>query len=358
MLVVVAAMWLTFFGELHRVTPHFAADQVIAVRIQTSRVNLLAEAIAALPGVTGVAAASRLPGERASPALLQTQSGRSARAGIVAAQSSFFGTMGLPILRGRSFDPSEQTARAGVAVVSEALAAELWPNESPIGDTLSVSGRTGTTRAVVVGVCRDALSLGSLEGTGLIPPDISVPIDADSTAETFLLARAATDAHALVRPVGEAARAAGSTMSRAMVVGDENQFVRADSTFMIELLGAFGLVALILAASGVFGVLSQSVAQRTTEFGVRMAVGASPGEVLQMVIVREAKLIAAAVASGALGTVIVTRALFAELVTITGPDLRLWTAIALLCGGSAAAAAILAAHRIVRLDPWTVLRKA
>ena len=110
------------------------------------------------------------------------------------------------------------------------------------------------------------------------------------------------------------------------------------------------------AATGVFGVLTQSVAQRTTEFGVRMAMGASPGAVLAMVVVREAKLIVAAIGAGAIGTVMVTRGLFAELVTVNATDARMWIMVAALCGGFAAAAVMLATRRIVRLDPWTVLR--
>ena len=123
------------------------------------------------------------------------------------------------------------------------------------------------------------------------------------------------------------------------------------------MIAVFGLIALGLAASGIFAVLSQSVSQRTLEFGVRMAMGATPRDVLLMVIRREAKLIVAALVTGAAGTVLVTRAVFAELVTISGQDVRLWIAVLILCGGFAAAAAALATQRIVRLDPWAVLRR-
>jgi ABC-type antimicrobial peptide transport system permease subunit len=128
--------------------------------------------------------------------------------------------------------------------------------------------------------------------------------------------------------------------------------------FLVRMIGAFGLVALVLAATGVFGVLTQSVSQRTIEFGVRMAMGASPGALLAIVVFREAKLMIAAIATGVLATVLVTRYTFAELVMINATDARLWAGVALLCGGVAAAAVAVATRRIVRLDPWTILRNA
>ena len=356
-LVVVAAMWLQLFAELRGITALFPAHELVATRIRTTSVDSMAEEVKSLPGVTGVSAASRLPGGRAPAAQVKAANGRSARAGTVGVQASFFQTVGLPILRGRTFDSSEANADSGVVVVSETVAAALWPSEEPVGAPLLLNRRNGTTRVVVIGVCRDALSLGSLMRVGLVAPDIYLPFEADSTTDAVLLVRALKDAHDLVRPISAVAHGSHTPLPEAAVVGDEMRFVPAESIFLVRLIGAFGLVALVLAATGIFGVLSQSVAQRTTEFGVRMAVGASPGDVLRMVIVREAKLIVAAIATGALGTVVVTRVVFAELVAVSGPDVRLWVAIALLCGGSAAVATAVATYRIVRLDPWTVLRK-
>ena len=134
-------------------------------------------------------------------------------------------------------------------------------------------------------------------------------------------------------------------------------FVHPDSLFVVKLIGLFGILSLILAGSGIFGVISQSVAQRTTEFGVRMAIGASPLQVLMMVLAREVKLILAAVGSGIIVTVLVTRSAFAEMLIITGGDPRVWVVVAVVCGGVAAAAVALATRRIVRLDPWVVLRQ-
>ena len=358
-LLVVAAMWLTFFAEMQRVTPLFPADQVVAVRIPGHEVGAAVERIASLSGVAGVAVASNLPGGRSpqpSPRCMRS-GGRTARVAVVEAGPSFFQTLGLP-------DSSRSIVRCGGNQCpcrrrhcQPSAAASLWAAEDPLGARLTITRRTGTTSAIVIGVCRDAFNLGSLMRSGLAPPDIYIPFDTEGTGDAIILSRAETDAHALVRPIGQAVRTSRSAaVPRVSVIGDNATFVPPDSLFLIRLIGAFGLVALLLAGTGIFGVVSQSVAQRTTEFGVRMAMGASSGQVLRMVLAREAKLIVLAVGVGAIATVGVTRAAFAELVTMSATDPRLWVAAMVLCGGFAAVAVALATYRIVRLDPWVVLR--
>ena len=118
----------------------------------------------------------------------------------------------------------------------------------------------------------------------------------------------------------------------------------------------FSLVALLLAASGVFGVISQSVAQRTQEFGIRMALGAAPRRVLAMVLAREGKLIVAALGTGAAITVGLTYSLFAELAALTIVRPEVWVEVTALCGALAALAVFLATRRILRLAPIIALR--
>ena len=355
-LVVVAALWLKLFAELQRVTPAFAAAQIVAASVAAADVNTAPDAVASVPGVTGVALASSLPGGRSAVVQLETP-GRLARARRVDVQPSFFQTIGLRILRGRSFEPSEANAHAAAVVVSQAVASSLWLEEDPLGARVAVRSAAGNAVAVVIGVSADAMTLGALAGTGVVPPEIYMRFDPRLTREPVLLARVDGEAHAFVRPIEVALNGGGPEVTRVTALMDDRQFARDEGLFLVRMIGVFGLIALGLAASGIFAVLSQSVSQRTVEFGVRMAMGATPREVLLMVIRREAKLIVAAVVTGAAGTVLVTRAVFAELVTISGQDVQLWIAVLVLCGGVAAAAAALATRRIVRLDPWVVLRR-
>ena len=364
-LIVTTAMFGRFFVEMRRITPLFDMNRLVVAVIPANQAPGAAERISGLPGVTGVTVATGLPGtdRTSSAAQLKSDDGRLARGSVTAVDASFFRTMGIPILRGRAIDASEATARSRVAVVSEAVAAALWPGGDPLAKRLMITNRTRTFTVVVVGVSRNAIDGGSVTRAGLLAPDLYVPLDREDGADNLLLfARTEGDPRLLVRPVREAARMslAGhpprtEALAESAVSGI---YIHPDSTFVIKLLGGFGVIAMLLAASGIFGVISQSVAQRTTEFGVRMAMGASPGQVLRMVLARETKLIGVAAATGIGITVLVTRAAFYELLAITGTDPAMWAVVAILCGGLAAVAVALATYRIVRLDPSVVLRRA
>jgi hypothetical protein len=354
-LVVTTALFVRFFMELQRITPLFPADQIVVVGLPPPEARSAVDRIAGIPGVRAVTAASSMPGTSSGSdaASARTDSGRSGRVGVVGIQRSFFDTLGIPIVRGRSFDASEAGTTA--AIVSEAAARLLWPTGEPIGARLSVATRTGTWTTTVVGVSGNAFDGGGLTRSGLIPPDIYVPLDAKPGSRVLLFARAAADPRLLVKPVGLAARTSPSApLPRAERL--EPEFIHDDSLFVVRLFGGFGLTALLLAATGIFGVVSQSVAQRTTEFGVRMAMGATTRQVLRMVLAREGKLIAAAVGTGMTGTILVTRSAFVEMLVISGSDPRMWLVVAALCGGTAVVAVTLATWRIARLDPWQVLR--
>jgi len=125
----------------------------------------------------------------------------------------------------------------------------------------------------------------------------------------------------------------------------------------MKVLAAFAILTLLLAASGVFAVISQSVAQRTREFGIRLAIGASPSRLLAMVLVREGKLLGAAVATGVVFAMLATRALFVQLTQLAVVVPSMWMAALLLAGGVAAIAVMCATCRIVRLEPAAVLRR-
>lgn len=356
-LVLTTAMFIRFFAEMQRITPTFDANKVVAVGVPAFSAVAVAERVSGLPGVARVTIASGLPGyhRSSSAAQVRTAHGRTAVAGITAADSTFFETLEIPIVRGRWLARSEQAA---VAVVSEAAAARLWPGEDPIGARVTITSDRGHSNATVVGVARNAVDGGGLTTAGLLVPDVYVPLD-PADPEVLLLARSEGNPRLLVKPIREAARTSSTGRPpRVDVIGDSASFVHPDSIFVVQLIGGFGIIAMLLAASGIFGVISQSVAQRTTEFGVRMAMGASAGQVLRMVLAREAKLIGVAAGTGIVGTVLVTRSTFAEMLAITGTDPRMWAAVAAVCGGFAVAAVALATYRIVRLDPWVVLRRA
>jgi hypothetical protein len=353
-LVVVTAMWFSLFGKMQSVTAAFAADEVVAVRIPATDAAAAVERVRAVPGIGSVSVASHPPGgSRGFAGRARADDGRDMTIALIGAGDGFFDTVGLPIIRGRAFDRTE-IAESAVAVVAESAAAALWPGEDALGRHIDMTTGGGSVRVVVVGVARDALDIG----LWFAPPAIYRPLKPAASRELVLLVRSSRARESL-RPIALAVRSSPSArMPTPRVLGDHIGFVPPESVDIIRTFGAFALIALVLAASGIFGVMSQSVAHRTTEFGVRMALGATPGRVLRMVVAREGKLIAAAIASGAIGTVAVTRIVFAELVLVSTMNPGWPVALTAFCGAVAAVACGLATYRIVTLEPSQVLRRS
>jgi hypothetical protein len=211
---------------------------------------------------------------------------------------------------------------------------------------------------LVIGVCRDAIDYGPLARAGLMPPAIFVPYEAASS-QSLVLARVSTDAHRFLRAISATAETApGQPRPEPGVLGDEAGLsLDPEAALYMRILGGFALIALLLGGTGVFGVINHAVAQRTREFGIRLAIGATPRAVLGPVLAREAKLIAAALVCGTLFTFGLTRALFAELAALSAMAPSVWLAWLGLCGGVAAIAVALATSRVARLDPSVVLRR-
>jgi len=362
-LIVWTAMLFTLFGELRAIRFTFPADRVVAMRVPAETAGAVASRVASVPGVTGAAISSGMMGGSRVRAQAEGPLG-AARGGLPAAVVSrlpvgrgFFETVGLALVRGRSFDASEVGPGAAVAVLSESAARELAPGRDPIGLRLRFAGPGGAS--VVIGVCRDAIDYGTLAKAGaLAPAQVYVPYQAEDV-EAVVLARVSAEPHAALRAIGAAAQPpAGRRPPRPVVLSDDMRDHSRDSGVVLaRLIGAFALLSLLLAASGVFAVTSQSVAQRTREFGIRLALGAAPRRVLGMVLAREAKLIAIAIAVGLAFTMALTRALFVELARLSAIVPSMWIGALALSGGIAALAVMLGTCRIIRLEPAAVLRR-
>lgn len=357
-LIVFFAMLFTLFDAIQFVRPTFPADRVVTMRVPAPDLDSIAARVAVVPGVERVAVASGTGRGSGSAVRVGTDDGRAVLMSRVPVGDGFLETLGVAIVRGRSFDAADVRGRADVAVISESAARTLAPSSDAIGMRIRTTGTSSST-LVVIGVCRDAIDYGSLSRVGLVPPEMYVPYEAPTTGEAVLYARVRTDAHALLRPIaGTVATAAGAHRPQPAVMADQAQFGEPGARMVVvRVFGGFAIVALLLAASGVFGVISQSVSQRTREFGIRMALGATPYGVLRLVLARETKLIAAAIGSGAAVTFGLTRVLFAELAALSATAPSIWIAVMALGGGVAAVACGLATWRIVRLDPAGVLRR-
>ena len=358
-LIVFAAMLFDLFGAMQRVRPAFDAQHVVAMRVPAADLEAIVTRVSAIPGVSAVTAAAGMIGGRGGPTavIARADEGQPTAMSRVPVADRFLETLGLPVVRGRTFLTRELANRTAVTVISESAARALFPDRDPIGRRVQLAGHTSTS-AIVVGICRDAVDYGALARAGLVPPDVYVPYD-HTTLESVVLARVSSDAQAFVGAIAAAAQApAGRVRPRPVVLADEPAFGDPGASLVrVRMLGGFALMTLLLAATGVFGVVGHSVAQRRREFGVRRALGATPRDLLALVAAREAKLIGAALLIGAGVSLALTRALFPELARLSTMAPGVWLALVGLCGGTAAIAGLLATWRIAGVDPSAVLRR-
>jgi putative ABC transport system permease protein len=274
------------------------------------------------------------------------------RANIVS--DGYLDSLGIPLLRGRDFSAEDDWQRPRVAIVSRQLAARLWPNEDPIGQTL-IDGETAT----VVGVVPDTVYRSALERDA--PPFYYLPLAQNYEAGVALHVRAAQG-----DPLGllPAIRAAVRGIDPALVVARPQRLRSvfeaslASQRMMATLVGLFGIAALTLAAVGLYGVMAHLAGQRRTEIGIRLALGASPTSILTLIVSDGLRLVAIGAALGMLAAMASTRWISSQLFGIQPVDPLTFVAGSVLLGAVAVLACLIPARRAMRVDPSAALRNA
>ena len=356
-LLVASAMFFRVFADMEHASPQFPAGRVVVLQVPVRELATVMDVVSTTQEIAQVAIASGIPGSEVSwrSGIRVHAEGEPAKAlQQIGVDSSYFDTLGLSLVRGRSFDASDVD---GVVVLSERAARLLCPASDPMGLRLQFEG-TPMRSAVVIGVSRDALAIGSL--SAIIPPELYVPYRRPNAGGAIAYARVSRDPTQVLGAVREAlALATDVRVQEPRILADvlNARPGLGSGSVVVQVFGGLGIVALLLAAAGIFAVIRQSVAQRTTEFGVRMALGATPRRVLGMVLVREMKLIAVALLAGAGVTLAITRVTFVELAQVSIASPFLWMGAVIGCGGVALVSCLLAVRQIVRLDPWVVLRR-
>jgi len=275
---------------------------------------------------------------------------------------SYFSAMRIPLLRGRSFSEQDSDESIPVAVVNQAMVSQFFPNEDPIGkevitDSL-LSGRQEVGPPVhwqIVGV------VGNVKINGLIEeasPEIYVPHRQSPWPNVHLVVRTTIDPmtanHSVRRAIRELDQDLPITESETMEqVASSPMYV---PRFRTILLGLFAALALTLAAIGLYGVISYSVAERTHEMGLRMALGAERKDVLKLVMRQGMMLVLAAVVIGLLGALALTRVLSGLLNGISPTDPLTLVSVSTVLIATALFACYIPAHRATRVDPIIALR--
>ena len=266
----------------------------------------------------------------------------------------FFKTMGTPMLRGREFTEADRKGTPGTIVINETLAARLWPGEDALGRRLSISGPEGPFLEVV-GVAADT----KYRSLGEAPhPYVYQALLQSYDPKMTLVVRTAGEPQFFSRVLREEIRALDANLPVAGVktLRDQLELSLFPSRLAAWTLGGFGALALLLAGIGIYGVVSYSVAQRTRELGVRMALGAKEQDVLGLVLWDGLIVIAAGLASGLLLAAATTRVIAGFLYGVEAIDPVTFVSVPLMLGFVALAASYIPARRATKVDPLVALR--
>jgi putative ABC transport system permease protein len=375
-LLIGAGLLINSFMRLRRVDPGFRADNLLTMKVvlpalkypdQAKRSAFytdLVHRIEALPGVKSAAVTTNLPLYRQGGSIGISIEGRPDPAPnqqpIVVTRvisPHYFSTMGIQLLQGRQFVEQDRADSPGVVVVSETMARRLWPGEDAVGKRLK-SGSSDSTNPwlTIIGMVKD---VRQFELTAEPKPQMYLPYEQAGFFEPRDLVVSTN-----VEPLSLAA-----TVRRTVWEIDKDQPVSnvrtmedvlsesiARQRFSMLLLGIFAALALVLAAVGIYGVMSYSVTQRTHEIGIRMALGAQRSDVLKMVVGQGLKLVLIGVVIGLLAAFILTRVMSSLLFGVTATDPATFITISLVLISVAVLASYIPARRATKVDPMLALR--
>jgi predicted permease len=272
------------------------------------------------------------------------------------ATPEYFRTLGMRILRGRVFSRSDTPESQPVLIVNEALARQVWPGEDAIGKRLVVDySTTGTYPYEVVGVVGDIRFHGLRNEPRA---EIYLPHAQRSYLIMNMAVRTAGEPRALIPEVHRVLRELDPGKPAHSVTPLEDLLARtlARDRFAMLLLGGLAATALFLATLGIYGTLAQRAEQRVREFGIRMALGAARGDIVELIAGQGLRLTLAGVAVGLLGAAWLTRLLETMLFSVGPSDPLTFAAVVGLLGAAALVACALPALRASRTDPAIALR--
>ncbi len=365
-----AGLFVRSLRNAQAINPGFITENILLAGFNLGREGIakpqgviferqVVERVRALPGVQAVTIASNRPlgGGLARSVFIEGQAPTPTGRGVLVQLNNvglrFFETLGIPLLQGRDFSEQDGEDAPKVVVINETMAKRFWPGESALGKRFKFFGEDFYRE--VAGVARDT-KYNSLTEAGA--PFIYVPLSQNYVPNGTLHVRTTGDAAQMTAAVRSVVK---ELIPNLQLGGVQTLRERLDQSLtgqqqQTRLLTVFGLLALLLSAIGIYGVMAYSVAQRTREIGIRMALGARKGNVLALVIRQGMTLVASGVALGLIAAFAVTRLITTLLFGVTAADPATFGITALLLVGVAVLASYLPARKATKVDPLVALR--
>ena len=374
-LLIGAGLLIRSFVRVQQVSPGFAPQNVLTMRLSVVGTAFLEapkrrifyqqlwERLGRIPGVESVGGASILPLSGSISWGTITIEGYDPASGQGAIQADqrfagvgYFETMGIPLISGRFFNEQDTKDSMKVAIIDENMARTYWPGQDPIGKRIKPGHADSTSPwMTVVGVVANVkqYALDSDTRVALYAPHEQV-----LAGQMFVAVRTKGDPNSLAASVTQEARAIDPNVPIFDVKTMEQRISEslARRRFAMLALGLFAGVAMLLAAIGIYGVMSYSFAQRTREIGIRMALGSPSRQVLGLIVGQGMTLAGIGVISGLAGAFAVTRLMSSLLFGVTSTDPLTFVLISLVLTGVALGASFVPARRATRVDPMVALR--
>jgi putative ABC transport system permease protein len=376
-LLIGTGLMLRAFWNLQQVNAGFNPSNVITASIslprlaypgETSAMNFwsrLEERLATLPGAESAALASDLPPRKGAEYDYVEVEGYAPASGrpietvdfYQAVSKDYFKTFGIRLIEGRVFDERDRAGAPDVAVINQTTARTFWKNESPVGRRLRRAGAANPW-CTIIGVVEDAKNHGLDRPIGTEVYFVCGQSYAEGERNLFVAVRSRINPSTVVNALRAEVRALdpGLPLARLRTMEEVMSAAQSRPRFLTLLLTLFSSVALALAAVGIYGIISCSVAQRTKEFGVRMALGAQRGDVLGIVLRRGMLLALVGIVVGLAGAFGLTRFLSTLLFGVTPTDPLTFAGVSLLLSAVAFFACYIPARRATKVDPMVALR--
>ena len=375
-LLIGAGLLLRSFVAIGRVDPGFHPQGVLTMNTALSYPKLVGarryaafyerfvENLAHLPGVTAAGAASHLPWTGGNDVALFSIEGRpkpadlSMHAEFVFVSPDYLKAVGVPLLAGRWLAPSDHFDASKVVLINKTFALKYWPTvQAALGHCISVASDQSTvstpmTIVGVVGDVKDSPTDANAEAT-FYQPFLQSP-----SFGNFVVLRTTPDPVTLIQAAREVARQMGNDLSIQDIRPMEEVGAGAVATerFALQMVGLFAVVALVLALTGIYGVMSYAAGRRAREIAIRIALGAKPSDTLLLLLGHGARLTLAGLFAGSAAAAALTRVLTGMLYQVSATDPATFAAVALLLAAVAMAACLVPARKVLNIDPMQLLR--